>query len=165
MKEILMRNIFLRDTLWEHKAVIKCMHLKKERSENVSTCSINVLFSVTLKSFMANNRTVCAKMHEARNERTKQLNGDFLGSCNLPIVVQRKTGLVERSDPNVFAHFSRPHVRGKIHVSGWKNTVYAFKLDPTTCNYSWYDFTYLTTQTFTTASYNWALRLTYLSLK
>ena len=127
MKEILMRNIFLRDTLWEHKAVIKYMHLKKERSENVSICSIKVLFSVTLKSFMANNRTVCAKMHEARNERTKQLNGDFLGSCNLPIVVQRKTGLVERSDPNVFAHFSRPHVRGK-------STLVAVKIQCTLLN-------------------------------
>ena len=36
---------------------------------------------------MANDRTVCAKMHEARNERTKQLNGNFLGFCNNPIVL------------------------------------------------------------------------------
>ena len=89
------------------------MRLKKERSENVSTCSINLLFSVTLKSFMANGRTVWAKMHEARNERTKQLNGNCLGSCNRPIVMQRKTGLVERLGSNVFAHISRPHVRGE----------------------------------------------------
>ena len=63
------------------------MRSKKERSENVSTCSINLLFSVTLKSFMANDRTVCAKVHEARNERTKQLNDNFLGFCNRPIVL------------------------------------------------------------------------------
>lgn len=89
------------------------MRLKKERSENVSTCSINLSFSVTLKSFMANGRAVCAKMHEARNERTKQLNGNCSGSCNRPIVIQRISGLVERLGPNVFAHLSRPHVRGK----------------------------------------------------
>ena len=103
------------------------MRLKKERSENVSTCSINLLFSVTLKSFMANGRTVWAKMHEARNERTKQLNGNCLGSCNRPIVMQRKTGLVERLGSNVFAHISRPHVRGESPlVAEKKNTVYAF---------------------------------------
>ena len=52
-------------------------------------------------------------MHEARNERTKQLNSNCLGYRNRPIVIQRKTGLVERSGLNVFAHLSRPHVKGK----------------------------------------------------
>ena len=56
-------------------------------------------------------------MHEARNERTKQLNGNCLGYCNRPIVIQRKTGLVERSGPNVFAHLSRPHVKGKCPLA------------------------------------------------
>ena len=62
------------------------------------------------------------------------------------MVIQRKTGLVKRFDPNVFVHLSRqlPHVRGK-YVSGWQNTV-TFKLYLNTYNFH-YDFTDLKTQT------------------
>ena len=43
----------------------------------------------------------------------KAAEWQLLGSCNRPIVIQEKTGLVERLGPNVFAHLSRPHIRGK----------------------------------------------------
>ena len=58
--------------------------------------------------------------------RRQFMNGNCLGSCNRPIVIERKTGLAERLGPNVCAHLSRPHVRGKSPLVAEKNTVYAF---------------------------------------
>ena len=97
--------------------------------------------------------------------RRQFMNGNWLGSCNRPIVIQRKTGLVERLGPNVFAQLSRPYVRRKsplvaeekycVRFLTWPNNLQLFLIRLHLPNNS----------NLTTASFNWALRVTYLALK